>query len=89
MQGYTKEQIIAAKRNRQAIPGLNRYELKRQVILARGHRLQGGYRRRNMAAQPFFRPIMAFVRQWFVDGVAADVWNAFEALSAPTVKAKV
>ncbi len=80
--GYTREQIIAAKRNRTGLPGLNRFELNRQAILARGRRLQGGGRRRNMAAQPFMRPVMQFVRQWFVDGVASDVWAKLEELGA-------
>lgn len=81
--GYSPAQIIAAKLNRTVIPGLSKGELRRQAILARGRRLQGGGRRRNMAAQPFFRPVLQIMKQWFVQGVAADVWAAIAALGAP------
>ncbi|TAM56789.1 MAG: hypothetical protein EPN53_01005 [Acidobacteria bacterium] len=84
--GITPEEIIAAKLNRTPIPGLSRRELRRQYTLAKGRRLQGGGRRRSMAAQPFFRPVRDFVRNWFITSVFNDVWTAIAAEEARTGK---
>ena len=82
--GVTLEQINAAyyARPRAGGFGLNRRELRRQRTLAQGRRLQGGGRRRNMAAHPFFRPVITFTRQWFVQAVFTDIWNAIAAQGA-------
>lgn len=82
--GVTAADIAAAyqKYPRSGAFGLNRKELRRQKILAQGHRLQGGGRRRNMAAQPFFLPVIKFTRQWFVQSVFGDIWNAIAAQGA-------
>ena len=84
--GVTPDQIIAAKLNRTGIPGLSKRELRRQYTLAKGRRLQGGSRRRHMAAQPFFRPIRDFARSWFVQSVFNDVLSAIAAEEARGAK---
>jgi HK97 gp10 family phage protein len=59
-----------------AASGLSRRELKRQKILAKGGNLQG-QRRPNMAAQPFLRPAVRFLRPSIstemIEGIAANI----------------
>lgn len=80
--GILPAEIIAANYNWRVqkvgrIPfGLSRSEMRRQVTLASGGRLQG-QRRPNMAAQPFIRPAVRFTRQslsrFMLEGIAANV----------------